>query len=228
VTRLNGDNDKGSGTDAVVEPETGTDAAVEPETGTDEVVEPETGIGIVRLYRKSDDGVLHFREAWFDAGDGAFVVNHGVVGHQSSTDETEAGSEEAAEPLLAAFEAQCRIDGYAVIEPEDQFWVIAQFALKSAEGTERDRFLERKASSAITGYFAWRGLGIVDRSEFRPGKLNIYCLAPDIAKAVAGIKTCIREAKLDFTKLSIGSASFGTPDIVRARHTPRPGGAFEV
>ena len=46
----------------------------------------------------------------------------------------------------------------------------------------------------------------VDRSEIAGSKLNIYCLAPDAAKAVAAIKVCLREAKLDFTKLSIGVA----------------------
>jgi len=181
-------------------------------------------MSIVRMYRRADDGVLHFREAWYDEDYGQVVVNHGTVGHQSITKESSVESAEAAEALLTAFEVQCSQDGYAVIPVEEQSWVIAQFALKSAEGTERDRYLERKARDAVASYFAWRGIGIVDRTEIENGRLNIYSLAPDPAKAVTGIKTCIREAKLDYTKLSIGVAPFAEPDAIKIRHTP-PGGS---
>ena len=58
----------------------------------------------------------------------------------------------------------------------------------------------------------------MDRSEFAPGKLNIITLAPDAGKAVAGLKTCLREAKLDFTKLSIGVAPYGDIGAVRQKH----------
>ena len=67
--------------------------------------------------------------------------------------------------------------------------MIAQYALKTSTGTERDQYLEYKATRTITEFFAWRGLGVVDRSEFAPGKLNIFTLGPDPAKAVAGLKT---------------------------------------
>lgn len=186
-------------------------------------------MSIIRMYRKSDgDGVLRFREAWHDEEYGQFVVNHGTVGHQSSTQETDVASAEAAETLLAAFEAQCLEDGFMVVPAEEQFWVVAQFALKTVEGTERDRYLERKAKDALTSYFAWRGIGIVDRSEMQGGKLNIYCLAPDAAKAVNGIKTCIREARLDFTKLSIGVAPYDDLGAIKMKHAPGAGAAFTL
>lgn len=185
-------------------------------------------MSIVRMYRKSEDGVLHFRESWYDEDDGQLVVNHGTVGHQSATQESDVDSVEAAEALLAAFQEQCAQDGYAVIPPEEQYWVVAQYALKTTDGTERDRYLERKAKDAITSYFAWRGIGIVDRTELGGGKLNIFTLAPDPVKAVAGIKACIRDARLDFTKLSIGVAPHGDPGAIKLKHSPQPGTNFAL
>jgi len=60
----------------------------------------------------------------------------------------------------------------------------------------------------------------VDRTEIDNGRLNIYTLAPDPAKAVTGIKTCIREGRLDYTKLSIGVAPYAEPEAVKVRHAP--------
>ncbi len=53
--------------------------------------------GIIRAYKRDDEGVLHFREAWYDDEDQEFVVNHGVVGHQSKTDEANVDDESAVE-----------------------------------------------------------------------------------------------------------------------------------
>ncbi|WP_427017243.1 hypothetical protein ACQCSX_00815 [Pseudarthrobacter sp. P1] len=207
-------------------------------------------MSIIRLYKKDDDGALSFREAWVDspdaeeaAADGSsagaaddgvwFVINHGPVGYQSTTKETSVDTVEEAEALLAAFGIQCAEDGFAEVPLADQSWVVAQFALKTAAGSERDKFLERKATEAITSYFAWRGIGIVDRSEFvagehGTGKLNIYCLSPDAAKAVAGIKIAIREAKQDFTKLSVGVAPYNDLAAIKGKHAPKPGAAFTL
>jgi hypothetical protein len=174
-------------------------------------------MSFLRVYKKNDDGLV-FREAWYDEDYGHFVVNHGTVGHQSTTQDSRDVSAEAAESLMDAFAAQCAEDGYAQLPPEEQSWVVAQYALKSAAGSDRDRYLEDKAKRTITEYFAWRGLGTVEKTEFVPHKLNIYVLAPDAAKAVAGLKVCLREAKLDFTKLSIGVAPHGNLAAVKQKH----------
>ena len=184
--------------------------------------------GIIRMYKRDEDGVLHFREAWFDDEDRHFVVNHGVVGHQSRTEESEIGEDTSVDGLMAAFAAQCEEDGYAEIPPSEQFWVVAQFALKTKDGTERDRYLERNAKAALTAELAWRGLGTVDRSEVGNSRLNIYCLCPDVNKAVNAIKVCIRNEDLDFTKLSIAAAPHGEPTGFRLKHSPRKGAGFTL
>ncbi|WP_113717562.1 hypothetical protein [Arthrobacter dokdonensis] len=201
-----------------------TEDSLDPADGT--AADP----NIVRMYRADDAGALVFREAWVDEGeageDGAwFVVNHGTVGRQSTSDETAVDAVEEAFGMLAAFREQCVADGYAELPREDQFVVVAQFALKNDRVTDRDRHLEARVREALTAHLAWRGSGIVEKTEFKggahgTGKLNIYILAPDAARAVANIKVCIREEKLDFTKLSVASAPATDLGALKAKHGP--------
>jgi hypothetical protein len=184
--------------------------------------------GIIRVYKRDDEGVLHFREGWFDEDYSQFVMNYGVVGHQSKTEETDVADAAAAEGLMDAFAVQCAEDGYAEIPDEEQFWVVAQFALKTKDGTDRDRYLEEKAKDALISHLAWRGLGTVERSEFSDYKLNIFCLCPEVNKAVNAIKVCSRGEDLDFTKLSIGAAPFGEPDNFKLKHSAKPANAFSL
>lgn len=184
--------------------------------------------GIIRVYKRDDEGILHFREGWFDEDYSQFVMNYGVVGHQSKTEETDVADAAAVEGLMDAFAAQCAEDGFAEIPDEDQFWVVAQFALKTKEGTDRDRYLEEKAKDALISHLAWRGLGTVERSEFSDYKLNIFCLCPDANKAVSAIKVCSRGEDLDFTKLSIGAAPFSEPDNFRLKHSAKPANTFSL
>lgn len=183
---------------------------------------------IIRVYRRDEEGTLHFREAWFDEDYNQFVMNFGVVGHQSKTEETDVPDAEAAEGLLDAFAAQCAEDGYAEIADEDQFWVVAQFALKTREGTSRDRHLAEKASDALISHLAWRGLGTVERTGFTDFKLNIFCLCPEVNKAVNAIKVCARNEDLDFTKLSIGAAPFTDPENFKLKHSSKPASSFSL
>jgi hypothetical protein len=179
--------------------------------------------GIVRVYKRDDEGTLHFREAWFDEDYSQFVMNYGAVGHQSKTEETDIPDAAAADGLLDAFAVQCAEDGYAEIPDEEQFWVVAQFALKTREGTDRDRYLEEKAKDALISHLAWRGLGTVERSE-----LNIFCLCPDVNKAVNAIKVCARNEDLDFTKLTIGAAPHSDPQNFKLKHSAKPATTFSL
>ena len=173
-----------------------------------------------RLYRRAEDGTLEFREAWHDDEARQFVVNHGKVGHVSATQSTDDVDADAAEALLAAFEAQCEADGYGTLAEDEHWRVVAQFALKTADGTERDRHLERQAVQALSAHLAWRGLGTVEGSSIAAGKLNVFTTCVDAAKAVAAVKTCLREATSDFTKLSIAVAPATDPEAFRLRHAP--------
>lgn len=179
-------------------------------------------MAIIRTYRLDDKNVLHFREAWFqqfeDGELGQFVINHGDVGHMSTTSDVQDVNNDRADELFAGFLQACTDEGYAEIKDEDQTWVIVQYTLKSAAGTERDQYLEKKVKEALTGHLAWRGLGTVESSDFAPRKLNIRVLSPAPKLAVSAIKTCIREAKLDFTKMSIGTADYATPEKLKQVH----------
>jgi hypothetical protein len=205
---------------------------------------------IVRMYKKDDAGALVFREAWVDAGgaeetDGAeaaqtqetqeiyFVVNHGAVGHLSTSKEVTVATLEEAEAMLAAFGEQCVEDGYAVLAREEQTLVVAQFALKNDRVSDRDKHLAFRVKESLTSHLAWRGSGVLEKMEFTAaghglGKLNVYIVSPDAARAVANIKVCIREEKLDFTKLTVGVGPIDDPSALRAKHSPTGGTAFSL
>lgn len=179
-------------------------------------------MSIVRTYRRDEEGTLYFREAWYAQYEGEelgqFVVNHGTVGHQSKTETAKDVSAATAEGLLDAFLEQCQEDGFKILTDEEQSWVIVQYALKTTEGTDRDKYLESTAKEALTGHLAWRGLGTVESSDYAPRKLNIRILSPEPKKAVAAVKTCLREAKLDFTKLSVAYAAFDDLENLKQGH----------
>ncbi|MGP9616050.1 hypothetical protein ACT3S2_03360 [Arthrobacter sp. AOP36-A1-22] len=187
---------------------------------------------IQRTYRRDDDGVLQFREAWFEQGEGEeagqFVINHGTVGNLSTTKEAVDVDAERGAGLMEAFADQCATDGFAELTGADQSWVIAQYALKTTEGTQRDEYLRDKAMEALRGHLAWRGLGTVESSDFAPRKLNIRILSPEPGKAVTAITTCIRQAKLDFTKLSIGVAPHDAPEAAKQKYPMPPKTPFSV
>lgn len=215
---------------------------------------------IVRMYKKNDDGTLVFREAWVDAGgagetDGLdassdapagagaaaaegdaevfFVLNHGTVGHISTSKDAPVKSLEEAEGMLAAFAEQCGEDGYAVLTREEQTLVVAQFALKNDRVGERDKHLAQRVKDALIPHLAWRGSGVLEKLEFTSaghglGKLNVYVVAPDAARAVANIKVCIREEKLDFTKLTVAAGPIDDPSALRAKYSLNGGTAFSL
>ena len=163
---------------------------------------------ILRMYKQDPPRGMLFKEAVYEPEDGSLMVTKGRVGHEGTVSVRENVDAEQAEKLLQEFGTAAAGEGYAEIPEEEQHWVIAQYALKSKDGTERDRYLEHKAATAIGTYFSWRGLGSVEETGFSPYKLNILCLVPDVKLAVKGIQVVLRESRLDFTKLSIGAAPF--------------------
>lgn len=199
---------------------------------------------IVRMYKKNDDGTYVFREAWVDAGGAGgedaeapaeifFVVNHGTVGHISTSKDMEVKTIEEAEGMLTTFAEQCVADGYALLERADQMLVVAQFALKSDRISDRDKHLAHRVKETLTAHLAWRGSGVLEKMEFTAaghglGKLNVYIVAPDAPRAVANIKVCIREEKLDFTKLTVATGPIDDVAALRAKHSPTGGTAFSL
>lgn len=183
-------------------------------------------MAIIRTYHVNEKNELLFREAWYQQFEnedlGQFVINHGKVGHQSRTSTVQDVEMERADELFAGFMEQCAQDGFAEMPAEEQSWVIVQYALKSATGTERDRYLEHKASEALTSHLAWRGLGTVESSDFARFKLNLRILTPAPKLAVTAIKICLREAKLDYTKMSIATAPYDAIDKAKMVHPTPP------
>lgn len=188
-------------------------------------------MAIIRTYRLDDAKDPQFREAWYqdfeDEEGGQFVINHGTVGHMSKTNKALDVDAERADELFAGFLETCAEDGFVEIPEAEQTWVIVQYALKTVEGTERDRYMEKKAKEALTGHLAWRGVGTVESSDFAPRKLNIRVLSPAPKLAAAAIKVCIRDAKLDFTKISIATAPYDNVESAKMVY-PMPPKPFSL
>jgi hypothetical protein len=183
------------------------------------------------MYKTDDKGTLLFREAWYEdtaesdePQENQFVVNHGSVGHVSKTAQEENVSTERAEELFAGFIEQSTEDGYRELTNEEQSWVIVQFALKSKDGTARDKSLQTNAQREFSNHLAWRGLGTVESSDFAPWKLNVRILTPDANATVSALKTIARDAKLDPTKMSIAVAPYESLNDLKQRH-PLPASA---
>ncbi|WP_102158911.1 hypothetical protein [Zhihengliuella halotolerans] len=186
-------------------------------------------MAIIRTFRRNDDGSLDFREAWYESYEddalGQFVVNHGAVGHTSTTKDVKDVDEETGASLLAAFEAQCAEDGYAEIPVEQQFWAIAQWPAKTA-GAYAER-LRDTAVQVLTGHLAWRGLGTIEQTSFGTGTLNLHILTPDAKKVVPALKAAVREHDLDLAKLRIGVAPYSEPTALKQKH-PSPPKPFSI
>lgn len=179
-------------------------------------------MAIIRTYHLDEKNQLHFREAWYQQFEnedlGQFVINHGAVGHQSKTSSVQDVDMERADELFAGFLEQCQADGYARSRSRSS---LGDRAVRTEERVRhRTRPLpgtqgHRRAD--LPPGLAW--LGTVESSDFAPHKLNIRILTPAPKKAVAAVKVCIREAKLDFTKMTIATAGY---DGLQAAKTVHP------
>lgn len=71
-------------------------------------------MAIIRTYRLDEKNVLHFREAWFQQFEGEelgqFVINHGSVGHMSTTSDVQDVDNDRADELFAGFMQACTDD----------------------------------------------------------------------------------------------------------------------
>ena len=185
---------------------------------------------ILRTYHTDPEGVLSFREAWFDEEQEQFVLNRGQVGQIAETpiveDEVTA---EAGASLLEAFAQQCEDDGYAELEVEEQYWMYLRFPLKTTDGSARDRSLRDALLGGLTGHLAWRGLGTVEGASFGPSRLTITVLTPAPKQAIKATISCVRDfAKSDLTKAVIAIAPGADPADAHIKHPAPSRDAFPV
>jgi len=168
-----------------------------------------------KLHKKDNKNNLLYAEFWVSE-DNKGVVHTGKVGKNGSVEEFIIGEEyKTSSSFLDYFETKFRELAYTDFKDEDLTYLVLQFAMKSLKGNKRDYWLKDKVTEYLNNELGWRGLGHVDGFDMGEqisfkGKyaLNIFCEVYDEEKGIAAIKRCLREYRLDYTRIKIASRPY--------------------
>lgn len=113
------------------------------------------------------------------------IVHYGKIG--------KVGEKEAPPQLSGKYESKAAFheafinrfvpQGYSENPPNENFWILIQYPLKSLTGTKRDIWLKNRVKDVLNDDLGWKGLGGVDGFDIgqiaNPNKqlaLNIFCV----------------------------------------------------
>ena len=173
---------------------------------------------MVKLYKEDDKGNLLYMETWSTESFRA-IVHKGKVGREGSDEEIEMNKFDKAikteSDYFKYFTDKYKKEGYLEIPDEKLVWLVVQFPMKSLKGNKRDHWLRDKVTEYLNEELGWRGLGHVDGfdmgkqiADHKKFALNIFCEVVDEAKGIAAIKRCLREYRLDYTRIKIASRPY--------------------
>lgn len=101
----------------------------------------------------------------------------------------------------------------------EKYWLVVQYPLKSAKGSQRDEWLRSKVTEYLNLFLEEAELGYVDgydmgRSVADPGKylLNLFCVVADEQRGIALVKKVLKEHRLDYTRITIATMPYGDGD----------------
>lgn len=101
----------------------------------------------------------------------------------------------------------------------DKLWLVVQYPMKSAKGSQRDHWLKDKVMEYLETSLSGANLGHVD--GFDMGKsiadekkyvLNIFCVITEEERSIALVKRVLRESRLDYTQIKIATMPYGTEE----------------
>ncbi|MDN4070569.1 hypothetical protein QYF50_21950 [Paenibacillus vini] len=112
----------------------------------------------------------------------------------------------------------------------EQFWLVVQYPLKSAKGTQRDGWLKDKVMEYLEISLANADLGHVDgfdlgKSVSDPKKyhLNIFCVVKDEERSISLVKRVLKESRLDHTRIKIATMPYGTDAAYTLKYAAKKG-----
>ncbi|WP_366291810.1 hypothetical protein [Paenibacillus sp. AN1007] len=112
----------------------------------------------------------------------------------------------------------------------EKHWLAVQYPLKSAKGSKRDQWLKEKVMEYLDAALTEHELGEVDgcdqgSSTVDPAKyvMNIFCVVTDEERAIALVKKVLRESRLDYTRLQIGTMPYGTEGNYTLKYASKKG-----
>lgn len=168
-----------------------------------------------KLHKKDKKDNLLYAECWID-DEIKGIVHIGKMGKEGETEEFIIGGKfKTSTDFLNHFKVHFKDLGYVEFKDEDLTWLMVQFPMKSLKGNKRDHWLSDIVSRYLNSELGWKGIGHVDGSEMGElvsfkGQyaLNILCEVYDEDKGIAAIKRCLREYRLDYTRIKIASRPY--------------------
>ncbi len=168
-----------------------------------------------KLHKKDSKNNLLYAECWISDNEKG-IVHTGKVGKDGDTKEFDIGEKfRTMSDFLEYFAEHFKQLGYYKFKDDDLTWLVVQFEMKSLKGNKRDHWLKDKVTKYLNSELGWRGIGHVngfdmgEQISFK-GKyaLNILCEVYDEEKGIAAIKRCLREYRLDYTRIKIASRPY--------------------
>jgi hypothetical protein len=168
-----------------------------------------------KLHKKDSKNNLLYAECWI-SNEGKGIVHTGKVGKEGKTETYIIGEKfEKNTDFLKHFEVHFRQSDYADFNDNNLTWLVVQFEMKSLKGNKRDHWLKDKVTEYLNEELGWRGIGHIDGFDMGEqiafkGKyaLNIFCEVYDEEKGIAAIKRCLREYRLDYTRIKIAARPY--------------------
>lgn len=168
-----------------------------------------------KLHKKDKQNNLLYAECWI-SDEAKGIVHTGKVGKEGNTEEHNLGEEfKTTSDFLEHFQNHFKKLGYSEFQDDGLIWLVVQFEMKSLKGNKRDHWLKEKVNEYLNSELGWRGIGHVEGFDMGEqitfkGKyaLNIFCEVYDEEKGIAAIKRCLREYRLDYTRIKIASRPY--------------------
>lgn len=112
----------------------------------------------------------------------------------------------------------------------EKFWLVVQYPLKSAKGSQRDQWLRGKVMEYLEISLADADLGYVDgfdmgkcMSDPKKYALNIFCVITGEERSIALVKRVLRESRLDYTRIKIATMPYGKEETYTLKYTYKKG-----
>ncbi|MCG7408783.1 hypothetical protein MH117_15230 [Paenibacillus sp. ACRRX] len=112
----------------------------------------------------------------------------------------------------------------------EKFWLVVQYPLKSAKGSQRDHWLRDKVMEYLEISLADANLGYVDGSDMGkcisdPKKyaLNVFCVVTEEERSITLVKRVLRDSRLDYTRIKIATMPYGNEEIYTLKYAYKKG-----
>ncbi|MEE2060222.1 hypothetical protein [Rhodococcus artemisiae] len=167
-------------------------------------------MAMIKTYRRDDDGVLHYREAWSEKS--GVRTHMGAVGTKGrtrfhSTRSRTWPDKPTATEFLHDFTEESAADGYFPVPDDDHGWVVLQCWTFTADLSHPDdQRLFEQGQDALDEHLGWRGVGHYDGNDLG-GKppagydlhgtvMNLFCKVVDTGLGVKVVRSFARAFSL--------------------------------